>query len=477
MLIKEGKTNWKYILIIVILAAIIGGGILTWQYFETREETKLPEEKTSEETAKDETADWKTYRNEEYGYEVKYPTDSWKLGKFGRDFRKGEREFDVLHTKLFQQAEQVEAGETIRWNEPMAFIGWNKGPVNGEDWKTYSLKDWLNTWCNEKFEEGSIKKVGFNNEYEAAQCEQDVICEFGYCHSSLSILIQQPNTSTKLLFWVTVAETFTAEEIRRNKETYFPIYQRILSTFKFIEVDETADWQTYRNEEYGYEVKYPTDYIANIDNPTRVYFEPSEFVFIEGPFPTIEIINKSPEEQKESLKQQYLTSESPFAKIIEREDIIVNNLRGKDMIFMAETGVETRYILLSYKGKTYQLNAAYILKIQTIFNQILSTFKFIEVEDIEDVETDCGEWRKECAGEGGVFCTVCGCRNCCSGLVSRYVTHPMRNKANEVVCVENMTVARCVKCGDGICGESEDWCICPEDCNKPNSEDLELHPL
>ena len=31
-LLKEGKTNWKYILIVVILAVIAGGGILDYYY-------------------------------------------------------------------------------------------------------------------------------------------------------------------------------------------------------------------------------------------------------------------------------------------------------------------------------------------------------------------------------------------------------------------------------------------------------------
>lgn len=44
MFIKRGETNWKYILILLILAAIVGGGILTWQYFETlRREFNVPE--------------------------------------------------------------------------------------------------------------------------------------------------------------------------------------------------------------------------------------------------------------------------------------------------------------------------------------------------------------------------------------------------------------------------------------------------
>ena len=54
------------IVIIVLVAIIAGAGILAWQYFGTLKE---------EVAIQDETADWKTYRNEEYGFEIKYPSD------------------------------------------------------------------------------------------------------------------------------------------------------------------------------------------------------------------------------------------------------------------------------------------------------------------------------------------------------------------------------------------------------------------
>lgn len=37
MLIKQGKSNLKYLLIVVILAAVVGGGILGWQVVEGEE--------------------------------------------------------------------------------------------------------------------------------------------------------------------------------------------------------------------------------------------------------------------------------------------------------------------------------------------------------------------------------------------------------------------------------------------------------
>lgn len=48
--LTQGKTNWKYILIVLILAIIVGGGILTWQRWMAEEkEVKVPEEKPTTE--------------------------------------------------------------------------------------------------------------------------------------------------------------------------------------------------------------------------------------------------------------------------------------------------------------------------------------------------------------------------------------------------------------------------------------------
>ncbi len=41
--IIQGKTNWKFLLIVVIIAAIVGGGILCWQEKCFKEEIKQPE--------------------------------------------------------------------------------------------------------------------------------------------------------------------------------------------------------------------------------------------------------------------------------------------------------------------------------------------------------------------------------------------------------------------------------------------------
>src|SRR4030042_221032 len=77
-LITKGKTNFGYVLFVAVLAIIAGGFILGYYYFWMIElearlveiEAQLPIVKTP----KDETVDWKIYRNTFDNYLIKYPS-------------------------------------------------------------------------------------------------------------------------------------------------------------------------------------------------------------------------------------------------------------------------------------------------------------------------------------------------------------------------------------------------------------------
>lgn len=203
--LKEGKTNWKFIIIILAFAILVGGGVLFWIKIQEVSLIKFPGLKNPEKPLQDKTADWETYRNEEYGYEIKYPKD-WMLDE-------GQKEAVTINSPENEKLhKKIESGEVYGegYMRDITIIYYNSIP--GGTFDEFVKRELIS----------SLNPVNFagQNAYEA------IMGHFGAYHS---ILIEKNNHLYIIQFGN-----------REDKSKLTKTDNQILSTFKFTKKDETA---------------------------------------------------------------------------------------------------------------------------------------------------------------------------------------------------------------------------------------------
>jgi len=145
--------------------------------------------------------------------------------------------------------------------------------------------------------------------------------------------------------------------------------------------DETADWKTYRNEEYGFEMKYPEEWIFEERNSEIGFRE------LSGERRSVEIFirNNSSGLLLNQWLEYYESSTGVF--LMEKKPILINGIEGiKGLDYFADIYLEE--IFLPKENKIYNISFLFGGMVETdgvpirdkegIYNQILSTFSFIE---------------------------------------------------------------------------------------------------
>ena len=133
--LKDPRTNWKYILIVVILAVLVGGGIL---WFSIKQEIPAEFPKiTKPEKIEDKTANWKTYKNEKIGFEAKR-LENWIV-----DERREELAGEIYNRVIFWLPE-----ETVRAHEDLILSTGVSIEVERrtKERKYKDTNDYLNEW-------------------------------------------------------------------------------------------------------------------------------------------------------------------------------------------------------------------------------------------------------------------------------------------------------------------------------------------
>jgi len=213
MLIKHGKTNIKYLFIVIVLATIVGGGVWYCQYISVECKTsadcegkthimcvgewkcvnnqcswncEVEEKQELKETKlEDETTSWKTYRNKEYGFKIRYPEDwliedhltatSCCLNIFNSVDPYPEGFF--LGPNVMKVQFQYHVDESISSKQDYIdnVIKESEGPPNLEFPKGTINRDWISSFVNEngvdilEFSEGkpadSYYVIAINNDF------------------------------------------------------------------------------------------------------------------------------------------------------------------------------------------------------------------------------------------------------------------------------------------------------------------------
>ena len=220
---------------IVLLLAVSVWGIILWQYSAIqKEKVELPEIEVQEgaeealvlEENDEEATGWKTYRDEEYGFEIEYPSekDFWLDFKAGpelplwssnaQDYFYGENAENVLGR--FPLGEEVVNNIRFKVNYFVTYEGMGLFIRGAHFFTEYKDNYYVITVSKEGT--GVIPKT---EEFWAGE----------------RILSQK-------------GEELIVQKMANKEDEFMKTFSQVLSTFKFLEVDKEPSLETLKNMEY-----------------------------------------------------------------------------------------------------------------------------------------------------------------------------------------------------------------------------------
>lgn len=230
------------IAIIVAIAAICFGGVFAWQYFAVKPQPIIQ--------PADQFAGWKTYTNTQYGFSLSYPVDFENV--------------DDL-TVAQKNALMTYMGVCSGTKAGLCYIGSEK--PNG--FAAAALSVDVSTTTNMQ----DCQKPK-SNPVPSTKATPEVIGGITFYRSKIGEagLGHYINTNSYrtynygLCYTIDLSiETYRVETGPLPEgflNTMDSKLRSVLSTFK---IDQTVGWKTYTNTQYGFEVKYPANWIMDVN--------------------------------------------------------------------------------------------------------------------------------------------------------------------------------------------------------------------
>ncbi|MEQ1499818.1 MAG: PsbP-related protein [Parcubacteria group bacterium] len=307
------QNNHKFIWVLVsVFVLLLISAVCVW-YFQIREQKQMVSEVENE--VVDVTAGWKTYRNEEYGFELSF-NDDWR--GYSVEKKDGAIHFLFPTTYSSQKVRLLTIGTTTK-----------------SDWE----------------------------EYLKCDCPRpDYLAE-----------------KNGVVFITTRHQDPPPDLTNQYTEI-----NKVLSTFKFVSASTSSDissWKTYRNEEYGFEFKYPRGWKVDRSNVRDV----STSVYVYNPI--IQDMEYNIELNfKVSSSTDFITNIANVEKgeKIVKENIVFNGINWTilNYYFVKQDSDQPPYYKVfyfiiddvSYRFLSYTDSEFNFPRIE--FDQIISSFKF-----------------------------------------------------------------------------------------------------
>lgn len=222
MNLKDPRTNWKHILIWIIVAFVAGGWMVIYSKSIIKEIdslTKFPEIeiKKPEKVVKDETVNWKIYRNEKYGYEVRYPNNVIIVEEISITGGPAtERSRDIVF--IVQNPEYFETGLASNLRIEIPSLTKQESDLLLNEFVSQIAKD---------FDKKETLKISGKEAIKLTFTRGNInISSYSFLAEDVDVIFLKYNQAMFMM---------TLSTIEEDKATSEAIFDQMLSTFRFLE--------------------------------------------------------------------------------------------------------------------------------------------------------------------------------------------------------------------------------------------------